>query len=69
MKIVRGHKPIDIFMPWRIGTTMLKSYYTSKVGLQKDSRYIKVYRGMIKYLINYALFLTHCDAYFHVNDD
>ena len=30
---------------------------------------VKVYRGMLKYLINYALYLAHYDAYFHINDD
>ena len=27
----------------------------------------KVYRGMLKYMINYALCLAHYDAYFHKN--
>ena len=30
---------------------------------------LKVYRGMLKYMINYALYLAHDDAYFHINDD
>ena len=25
--------------------------------------------GMLKYIINYALYLAHSDAYFHINDD
>ena len=29
----------------------------------------KVYGGMLKYIINYALYLAHYDAYFHINDD
>ena len=24
---------------------------------------------MLKYIINYALYLTHYDAYFHISDD
>ena len=30
---------------------------------------LKVYRGMLKYMINYALYLAHYDSYFHMNDD
>ena len=30
---------------------------------------IDFYRGMLKYMINYALYLVHYDAYFHINDD
>ena len=30
---------------------------------------LKVYRGMLKYMITYALYLAHYDAYFHINDD
>ena len=29
----------------------------------------KVYGGMLKYIIYYALYLAHFDAYFHINDD
>ena len=29
----------------------------------------KVYGEMLKYIINYALHLTHSMAYFHINDD
>ena len=29
----------------------------------------KVYGGMLKYIINYALYLAHYDAYFQINDD
>ena len=29
----------------------------------------KVYGEMLKYIINYALHLTHYMAYFHINDD
>ena len=29
----------------------------------------KVYGEMLKYIINYALHLTHYTAYFHINDD
>ena len=29
----------------------------------------KVYGGMLKYIINYALCLAHYNAYFHINDD
>ena len=29
----------------------------------------KVYGGKLKYIINYALYLAHYDAYFHINDD
>ena len=36
----------------------------------KNTRVIwKVYVGMLKYKINYALYLAHYDAYFHINDD
>ena len=28
----------------------------------------KVYEGMLKYTINYALYLLHYDAYFQIND-
>ena len=30
---------------------------------------IDFYRGMLKYMINYALYLVHYDAHFHINDD
>ena len=30
---------------------------------------LKVYMGMLQYMINYALYLAHYDAYFHINDD
>ena len=29
----------------------------------------KVYGGMLKYIINYALCLAHYNACFHINDD
>ena len=29
----------------------------------------KVYGEMLKYIINYALYLAHYRAYFHINDD
>ena len=29
----------------------------------------KVYEEMLKYIINYALYLAHYDAYFQINDD
>ena len=29
----------------------------------------KVYGGMLIYIINYALYLAHYDAYFHINDN
>ena len=25
--------------------------------------------GMLKYIMNYGLYLAHYDAYFHINDD
>ena len=28
----------------------------------------KVYGGMLKYMINYAFYLAHYDAYFHMNN-
>ena len=28
-----------------------------------------VYRGMLKYMINYTLYLAHYDAHFNINDD
>ena len=39
-----------------------------RVGWQKDSRYMEGLRGKIKYIINYALYLSHYDAYSHIND-
>ena len=30
---------------------------------------LKSYRGMSKYTINYAMYLAHYDACFHINDD
>ena len=29
----------------------------------------KVYGGLLKYMINFALYLAHYDAYFRINDD
>ena len=29
----------------------------------------KAYGGMLKYINNYALYLAHYDAYFHIYDD
>ena len=29
----------------------------------------KVYGGMLKYIINYTLYLAHYDAYFQINGD
>ena len=29
----------------------------------------KVYGGMLKYAINYALYISALNAYFHINDD
>ena len=29
----------------------------------------KVYGGMLRYIINYALCLAHYNAYFHITDD
>ena len=29
----------------------------------------KVYWVILKYIINYALYLAHDDAYFHINDE
>ena len=33
---------------------------------KKTHATLKVYSGMLKYTINYALYLAHYDAYFHV---
>ena len=42
--------------------------FSEMVG--KKTRAIwKVYGGMLKYKINYALYLAHYDAYFQINDD
>ena len=30
---------------------------------------LKFYMGMLQYMINFALYLAHYDAYFHINDD
>ena len=31
---------------------------------KKDSRYMEIYGGVLKYIINYALYFAHYDAYF-----
>ena len=36
---------------------------------RKTHATLKVYRGMLKFMINYALYLAPYDAYFHINDD
>ena len=36
---------------------------------KKTRATLKVYRERLKYMINYVLYLTHYDAYFHINDD
>ena len=36
---------------------------------EKTHATLKVYVEMIKYPINYTLYLVHYDAYFHINDD
>ena len=36
---------------------------------KKTHATLKIYRGMLKYMINYALYLAHYDAYFHTYDD
>ena len=36
---------------------------------KKTHATLKLYRGMLKYIINYTLYLAHYDAYFHINDD
>ena len=36
---------------------------------RKTHATLKVYRGMLKYMNNYSLYLAHYDAYFHINDD
>ena len=41
----------------------------SRLGWQKDSRFMEGLWGMLNYTINYALYLAHYDAYFHINDD
>ena len=33
---------------------------------KKNYATLTVYRGMLKYIINYALYLAHYDAYFHI---
>ena len=36
---------------------------------KKTQATLKFYRGMLKYTIKYALYLTYYDSYFHINDD
>ena len=36
---------------------------------KKTRAILKVYVRMIKYIINYILYLAHYDVYFHINDD
>ena len=36
---------------------------------KKTHATLKFYREMLKYMINYALYLAHYDAYCHKNDD
>ena len=36
---------------------------------KKTSATLMVYGGMIKYIINFALYLAHYDAYCHINDE
>ena len=42
--------------------------FPKSVG-KKTHASLKFYRGMLKYLINYALYFAHYEAYFHKNDD
>ena len=36
---------------------------------KKTHATLTVDKGMLKIMINYALYLAHNDAYFHINDD
>ena len=36
---------------------------------KKTHATLKVSGIMVKYIFNYALYLAHNDAYFHINDD
>ena len=38
--------------------------FSELVGKKKTRAIWKVYGGMLKYIINYALYLAHYDAYF-----
>ena len=46
----------------------LAHVFSELVG-KKTRAVWKVYGGMLKYIINYALCLAHYNAYFHINDD
>ena len=41
----------------------------SELVSKKTRAIMKVYGGMLKYIINYALYLAHYDTYFQINDD
>ena len=45
---------------------MTSSIRFPKLVGKKNYATLKVYRGMLKYMINYALYLAHYDAYFHI---
>ena len=49
-------------------STRIAQVFPKLVGIKTHAT-LKVYKGKLKYVINYALYSAHYDAYFHVNDD